>query len=260
MTKASFFVKLLVIFILTVLSSCKSAKTVSSTGEIDSNLSVKQLIKSTQKQEANFKTLQSKLDLEYTEGKKSQSFNLTLRIEKDKAIWISATLGLARALITPKKVQFYDKLNNQYFDGDYKILSEILGTELDFFQVQSLLLGESILNLNKDTYVLSSLNNSYSLSPKKQKALYNLMLLFNPSHFKMDGFIIAQPLENRQLNAQYKKYQNVKNQLFPEEIEILANQDNDQAVIKLEMKSVSLNEDLRFPFRIPKGVKEIVLQ
>jgi hypothetical protein len=48
--------------------------------------------------------------------------------------------------------------------------------------------------------------------------------------------------------------------LFPEEIEILANQDNDQAVIKLEMKSISLNEDLRFPFRIPKGFKEIVLQ
>lgn len=260
MTKASFFVKLLVILILTVLSSCKSVKTVSSSGEIDSNLSGKQLIKSTQKQEANFKTLQSKLDLEYTEGKKSQSFNLTLRMEKDKAIWISATLGLARALITPKKVQFYDKLNNQYFDGDYKILSEILGTELDFFQVQSLLLGESILNLNKDTYVLSSLNNSYSLSPKKQKALYNLMLLFNPSHFKMDGFIITQPLENRELNATYKSYQSVKNQYFPEEIEILANQDNDQAVIKLEMKSVSLNEDLRFPFRIPKGFKEIVLQ
>jgi hypothetical protein len=260
MTKASFFLKLIVVLFLTVLSSCKTPKTVSSTGEIDSNLSVKQLIKSTQKQEANFKTLQSKLDLEYTEDKKSQSFNLTLRIEKDKAIWISATLGLARALITPKKVQFYDKLNNQYFDGDYKILSEILGTELDFFQVQSLLLGESILNLNKDTYVLSSLNNSYSLSPKKQKALYNLMLLFNPSHFKMDGFIIAQPTENRQLNAQYKKYQSVKNQLFPEEIEILANQDNDQAVIKLEMKSISLNEDLRFPFRIPKGFKEIVLQ
>ncbi|TPV35127.1 DUF4292 domain-containing protein [Paucihalobacter ruber] len=250
----------MVVLFLTVLSSCKTAKTVLSSGEIDSDLSVKQLIKSTQKQEANFKTLQSKLDLEYTEGKKSQSFNLTLRIEKDKAIWISATLGLARALITPDKVQFYDKLNNQFFDGDYKILSEILGTELDFFQVQSLLLGESILNLSKDTYMLSSTNNSYSLSPKKQKALYNLMLLFNPSHFKMDGFMISQPLENRQLNAQYKKYQIVKNQLFPEEIEILANQDNEEVVIKLEMKSISLNEDLRFPFRIPNGFKEIVLQ
>ncbi|WP_246085311.1 DUF4292 domain-containing protein [Paucihalobacter ruber] len=260
MTKASFFLKLMVVLFLTVLSSCKTAKTVLSSGEIDSDLSVKQLIKSTQKQEANFKTLQSKLDLEYTEGKKSQSFNLTLRIEKDKAIWISATLGLARALITPDKVQFYDKLNNQFFDGDYKILSEILGTELDFFQVQSLLLGESILNLSKDTYMLSSTNNSYSLSPKKQKALYNLMLLFNPSHFKMDGFMISQPLENRQLNAQYKKYQIVKNQLFPEEIEILANQDNEEVVIKLEMKSISLNEDLRFPFRIPNGFKEIVLQ
>lgn len=260
MTKISFILKSVVVLLLLVLSACKSAKTVSSSAEINTNLSVKQLIKSTQKQEANFKTLQSKLNIEYSEGKKSQSFNLTLRIEKDKAIWINASLGLARALITPKKVQFYDKLNNQYFDGDYKILSEILGTELDFYQVQSLLLGESILNLDKDTYELSTLDNSYTLSPRKQKELYNLMLLFNAAHYKMDGFVITQPLENRQLNATYKSYQSIKNQYFPEQIEILAREENEVVTIKLEMKSISLNEDLRFPFSIPKGYQEILLK
>lgn len=260
MIKTSVIFKIAIVVLWVSLGSCKSAKTISGSGEIDATLSAKQLIKSTQKQEVNFKTLQSRLNLDYIDGKKSQGFNLTLRMEKDKAIWINAALGLARAYITPDKVQFYDKLNNQYFDGDYSLLSDILGTELDFEQVQNLLLGESIFNLNKDTYLLSSIDNSYVLEPKKQKALYNLLLLFNASHYKMDGFVISQPLENRQLNTYYKSYQSIKNQLFPEQIEIVAREDLDEVIIKLEMKSITLNEDLRLPFRIPKGYKEIVLK
>lgn len=254
-----------IIFKITVLllllaNSCKSSKTFVGNGDVNSNLSAKQLIKVVERNNADFKTFQSRLNLEYSEGKKSQSFNFTLRIEKDKTIWLNATLGLARAMITPEKVQFYYKINNEYFDGDYRILSDILGAELDFYQLQSLLLGESVLNLDKGTYNLSNKANSYGLQPKQQQALYNLLVLFNPSHFRMDGFEISQPKENRLLIAEYKSYQKVKNKLFPEQIEIQATEDNESVFIKLEIKSISLDEDLRFPFRIPSGYKEIVLK
>ncbi len=240
--------------------SCKSSKTFVSNGEVNDNISARQLIRAVEKSNTDFKTFQSRLNLEYSEGEKSQSFNLTLRIEKDETIWLSATLGLARAIITPEKVQFYDKINNQYFAGDYSILSDFLGTELDFFQLQSLLLGESIVDLNKGTYNLANSVNSYGLQPKQQKTLYNLLVLFNPSHFKMDGFSISQPRENRQLMTNYKSFQKVNNKLFPEQIDIIATEDNESVFIKLEMKSISLNEALRFPFRIPSGYKEIVLK
>lgn len=248
------------IMLVLLATACKSSKTFVSNGEINNNLSAKQLIRVVERNNADFKTFQSRLNLEYSEGQKSQSFNFTLRIEKDKAIWLNATLGLARALITPEKVQFYYKINNEYFDGDYRILSDVLGAELDFYQLQSLLLGESVLNLDKGTYNLSNQANSYGLEPKQQQALYNLLVLFNPSHFRMDGFEISQPKENRLLKAEYKSYQKVTNKLFPEQIEIIATEDNESVVIKLEMKSISLDQDLRFPFRIPSGFKEIVLK
>ena len=52
-------------------------------------------------------------------------------MEKDKTIWINATLGLARAIITPDKVRFYNRINNQYFEGDYTLISNLLGIELN---------------------------------------------------------------------------------------------------------------------------------
>ncbi len=73
-------------------------------------------------------------------------------MEKDKVIWLSATLGLARLMITPEKVQFYNKIDNEFFDGDYKLLSDFVGVELDFYKVQNILLGQTIFPLDDKSY------------------------------------------------------------------------------------------------------------
>ena len=109
---------------------------------------------------------------------------------------MSAFYGVAKALITPNRVAFYDKWNNQYFDGDYTILSDLLGIELDFEKVQNLMLGESLFNLKKNNYKASTNEASYVLEPKRQNALLELFLLLNPAHFKMDSQQLFQPLKN----------------------------------------------------------------
>ena len=101
------------------LASCKSSRSVVASGKVDSKLSAKQLIKENDKRDAKFKTLQAKVKIEVIDDLKASSYTVNLRMEKDKTIWIGATLGLARAMITPDRVQFYDKINNQYFDSLY---------------------------------------------------------------------------------------------------------------------------------------------
>src|SRR5690606_29045343 len=110
-------------------TSCKSTKSLTSVGELDESLSAKQIIKETENQTPRFKTLQARVQIAYKDGDKSNGTTVTLRIEKDKVIWMSAPLGIARVMITPQRVSFYDKLNNQYFDGDFSLLSDFLGTE-----------------------------------------------------------------------------------------------------------------------------------
>lgn len=250
---------LLFLAVLAFFVGCKSTKTLSANGELISNISAKQLIKSNTKNSTKFKTLTSRIKIETSDGKKTQSFSLSMRMEKDKVIWMSK-LGIVKAIITPTRVAFYNKLDNTYFDGDFSYLSDLLGTELDFEKVQNLLLGEALFNLNEDEFIASTHDKSYLLTPKEQLDLFEIFYLLNPRHFKMDSQQLAQPQENRLLQIDYKDYQEVESQAFPQNIRILAVESNDETIVDLEYKSITLNENLRFPFRIPSGYKEIELK
>ena len=239
-------------------SSCKSTKTIRE-GEANLGLSAKQLIKENAKLTPTFKTLQSKLRITYSEGKKEQTHTVSFRMKKDEVIWISAPFSLLRAKVTPENVAFYNKLDNTYFEGNYKYLSDLLGTELDFDKVQNLLLGEALFNLKDESYKLSVHQNEYALQPKKQRELFELFYILNPSHYKITSQQLSQIQELRHLQIDYKSYQEVDNQKIPELIKVLAVEANDETSIRLEFKSVSLNTELRFPFNIPSSFKKIEL-
>ncbi len=249
-----------IIFMLVALLvfSCKSSKTISA-GEANYNLSTRQLIKENAKQTASFKTLQAKLKITYFQNGKDQTHSVSFRAKKDEILWISATFSVIRAKVTPEKVSFYNKLDNTYFEGDYKYLSELLGTELDFQKVQNLLFGETIFDLKDDAYKSSVDKDVYVLQPKKQRDLFEIFFLLDPSHFKVKSQQISQPKEFRHLQIDYLTYQEVKSQTLPRHIKINAVETNKETIIKLEFKNVSLNEELRFPFKIPSGFKEIKL-
>lgn len=247
------------LLILSLSVGCRSTKTLTSDAVIDKNMTAKRIIRENGKQEVRFKTLQAKVRIDYTEGSKGNGTTVTLRMEKDKAIWMSAPLGVARVMITQDSVKFYDKLNNQYFDGDFSLLTQLLGTDIDFEKVQNIFLGEPIFDLKKDFYVTAPNDESYVLHPKDQRALFELFFLINPGFFKLDSQQLYQPLEKRMLQVDYKKYQEVSKQIFPENIRIIAVEKNDEITIDLDFKSIQLNRDVRFPFTIPSGYKEIEL-
>lgn len=252
--RSQFALVLLTIF----LCNCKSSKTING-GDANFKLSTKQLIKENTKQAPNFTTLQSKLKITLDQNGKTQTHTVNFRAKKDEMLWMNATFSVIRALITPEKVSFYNKLDNTYFDGNYKYLSDLLGTELDFKKVQNLLLGESIFNLKEGDYKAIVDDNTYILQPKKQLDLFEIFFLIDPSYFKVKSQQISQPKEHRHLQIDYISHQVIGKQILPENIKVIAIEENEEIILKLEFKNVSLNEDLNFTFKIPSGFKEIEL-
>jgi len=240
------------------LTSCKSAKGLAS-GEPNLNLSLKQLIRENERRSPNFKTLQAKLKITYSHDGDEQSHSVNFRMKKGEVIWINSAFSVIRAMITPERVSFYNKLDNTYLDGDYNYLSNLLGIDLDYKKVENLLLGEALFGLKDDTYNVSIIDDAYVLQPKEQKALMELFYILSPTHFKVKSQQISQPKERRFLQVDYLNYQEVEKQALPENIKIIALESNKEMIAELEFKSVSLNEDLRFPFSIPSGFDEIKL-
>ncbi|MBQ0787257.1 MAG: DUF4292 domain-containing protein [Oceanihabitans sp.] len=237
---------------------CKSAKTVT-TGNSNLNLTAKQLIKENNKKTPDFKTLVARVKIDYTEGSSSKSTTVSFRMEKNKVIWMSK-LGFIKALITPERVSFYNKLDNTYFDGDYQYLSDLLGTDLDFNKVQNMLLGEALYDLKDGAFEVYTQENQYVLKPKKQPEAFELFYLLDASHFKINSQQLAQAKEKRMLQIDYTSYQEVDKQTFPQQIEINAVEAFQETKLHLEFKSITLNEKLSFPFNIPSGFDEIILK
>ena len=257
MTRQSY---ILVFTLALILFSCKSSKTIAASGNANYNLSTNQLVKAHKKQLPEFKTLQSRLKITLSEGEKTQSHTVSFRMKKDEVIWISAALSIVKAMITPEKVSFYNKLDKTYFEGDFSYLSDLLGTDLDFDKAQNLLLGETLFDLEEQPYTVSVLDSSYVLQPKKQNKLFEIFYILDPIRYQVKSQQISQVKEYRHLQIDYESYQSISNQTLPETIRVVAVEGNDEAIINLELKGVSLNEDLRFPFKIPSGYKAIELK
>jgi hypothetical protein len=181
-------------------------------------------------------------------------------MEKDKAIWLSAPLGIVKAYITPDRVSFYNKLDNEYFDGDFSYLSGILGTDLDFEKVQNLLLGDALFDLRDEKYAMDIANNYYRLKPKNSGDLFKTLFQIEPINYKMASQQISQPWKNRLLEVNYKNYQTINKWLLPDKIAIVAVEGDHINTISIEYRNMEFNRALSFPYDIPSGFKEIALK
>ncbi|MFS4415385.1 DUF4292 domain-containing protein [Maribacter sp. 2307ULW6-5] len=247
-----------VALVLTIMS-CRSTAVVAD-GVPDNRLTAKAVVKAHYQNSAKFKTLRGRLGIDYTDGNNSQGVTVSLRMEKDRGIWMSAPLGIFKAYITPERVSFYNKLENEYFDGDFSYLSQLLGTEVDFGMVQNLLLGEAVTDLREQKYHLGIEDNHYRLTPKQAAVLYKTMFRISPKNYKMALQQLSQPQNGKSLQIAYNSYQEVGGAVLPNNVHVLALDQGERTQIDLEYRNVELDRPLNFPYKIPKGFKEIVLR
>lgn len=227
-----------------------------SSGEVV-NLSAKKIIKNHYRNTLKFKTIRGKLKVRLSNGKTEESFTLSLRMKKDKAIWLSAKFSIVKVYITPKKVRFYSKLDNTYFEGDFTLISKFLGTELDFEKVQNLLIGNALFDLKNERFNSVIQNKTYALTPKRDFELFKRLFLLDAFHFKVKQQRLEQSAEQRLLTIDYPTYQKITGQVFPKNVEIKAEEVNKTTTIQVEYRKITFNENVRFPFKIPSGYKEI---
>jgi len=241
--------------------SCKTTVGVVKERAIDEDLTAKAVIRNHYYSHLNFKTLSGRMKIDYSDGGATQSVSVTFRMEKDKAIWLSAPLGIVKAYITPNRVSFYNKLDNEYFDGDFSYLSRFLGMELDFEKVQNLLLGDALYDLRDEKYSMDIVTNSYyQLKPKKSGDLIKTLFQIEPSNYRMASQLISQPWNKRLLEINYKNYQKINNWILPDKIAIMAIDGDHTNNISIEYRNMEFNRVLSFPYDIPNGFKEIALK
>jgi hypothetical protein len=250
--------KIVFIFLLVIAASCNSSKKYIEAGSIKP-LSAKKIIKKHVSANFSKKTIDAKFKTKFDDGKINQSISVNLKIVKDEVIYLKGTkfITVFKAKITPTSVEYYSPFAKNYFKGDFTMLEKILGTKINFQQLQNLFLGQSIDNFEEKKYEATVDKNAYVLFPKKQETLFDFFLFINPKHFKLNKQSLAQSEKNQLLDIEYNSYRFIENEYFPELINIKAQKEKQATKINFSLKSVIFDSEFTIPFSIPKNYKEI---
>lgn len=245
-----------------MLVSCKSKQKIIAPTELIStatNETAKNIITNHNAINRDFKTAYIKADVDYQDEKQSLSVSADIRLKKDEVILVTVKMfGFtgAKALITPTQVKYYEKVGGKYFEGDYKMLSDWLGTELDFQKVQNLLLGKAIDNLSVGKYNVVSEENNPKLE-EITESNFTKSYVFDAKDFSLNRQEIKQLQPERKMIANYSKYKSYQECVLPVELAIFAIQGNNTTTIAIKNKNISLNEELTFPYSVPSGYEQI---
>lgn len=259
MTKLS---QLIYVFIFgCLLLGCTGSKNIS-TERIHPGLNVKTVINQYNENTSDFTTLAARIQVDYNDGHSSNRIAVNLRMKQDEIVWASASvLGfpVAKLLITPERVSYYESIDNTYFDGHFALLSEWLGVETNYPMVENLLLGNAVFELDPKTYELSTFENSYMLKPEKNTAEFQHAIYLN-EFFKVKRQQVFQHQAGRVLTVDYPEYQQIKNKFFPKKIKLEVREPEGVTQIQIEYRSIDLEASVSFPFDIPTGYQQITFE
>lgn len=243
-----------------ILISCGGTRTITDRADIRKESS-KKVLKKHFKSNFDKNTLSADLKVNLKKSGTSQNVNIKLKIEKDKTIWLSASFfgfPIAKAIITPDRVSYYIKVKKTYFDGDFSQINKLLGAELDFTMLQNLLLGDALFEMDPKNYDSSIDQQAHLLTSTQENQLADLLFWIHPINYKIEKQEIRTFEKDRFLSVKYANYQEIDAASIPGNIEILVKDNKSNATIRMDYKSVKLNETLTFPYKIPSGYKRIL--
>lgn len=252
------FLKYILLFTM-ILTSCKTAKNMIDVNAIAKNISAKKVAKKHIAANFDKTTLDAKLKANFDNGKTKQSLSLSMKMKKDEVIWLRGTkfITVFKAEITPNSVRYYSPVFKHYFEGDFSMIKQFLGVDINFEQLQNLFLGQSLTNVKEEKQEVEIVNNRYILSPEKKAELFDIFFTINPTHFKLDEQSIVNVEKNLRLDVKYPSYNLLNEVVFPAEINIKAKNSKSVTAIKLIYKSVVFDSEVSMSFNIPSGYKKI---
>lgn len=242
--------KTILLLLIISFSSCSLTK---KTIESDRKYSPQKVIRNANKNINKIKYIQAKAKISFTDNKKIQSNTITLRISSNQKLWANATLGAARVLINNDSIKYYNKIERNFFVSDFNYINKIIGIEIDFQILQSLILG--VLFEKYDNSSFNEINDeiySFKKDIVLGKKSFKSMVYISPYNFRILKIIFNDDINKFEVD--YDDYLILENQNIPTKITF---RNNGVENFHIEIKSIVSLDKINLPFRIPKSYKRI---
>ena len=213
-----------------------------------------------EKKRISFTTFSAKIKVDYTNSKgKQPDFVANIRMLKDSVIWISLSndIGIEgiRVLILKDSIKMIDKLANTYQVRPLSHIQELAQLPFTFVDLQDILVGNPVFFTKDSITSYSNAANGYSILTytKLFKNLLTIAADFAVTKSKLDD---NDPALNRTCDLIYNDYENKNGVFFSTQRQITISQRN-KLEVQLKFKDYKFNEELTYPFTVPKKFKRI---
>lgn len=225
--------------------------------------------------EFHFDTFSTKSDFTLIQDGKKTKFKATIRLKKDSVLWMSITpalgIELARVLITQDSVKLINRLEKNYFIGDFEYINKKFNVDLRFDDIQAVMLGNSIafekdeklkFAIDNEMYYLGNMAkrkaNKVDDKPEKVERKKNevVSLWLDEETFKINKFLLSDLTADRFILGAYNNHEVIEDQLLPRDL-MFDIQSDKPAKINVHFYKVSMNKPLSYSFKISSKYERV---
>ncbi|MEA3449207.1 MAG: DUF4292 domain-containing protein [Bacteroidota bacterium] len=265
----------LFVFLTLFFHACKTSRIA---GTSYPNITINELLNAHDTSYVNANILDLRFKAKYTDSTSgTQRATCYIRMYTDSLIWVSVrymNIEGMRMLLTPDSLQFVDRVNKYYYQGNYDYFSRTLMLTPGFFTIQDVLLQKMVVlnpHYQQDLHkkikpCKDSIYYCLKLNAEKPKDVQNRVKVFSPgwveqrfrfypSTHKLASTRLLSILTGDEIQIEYST-NHENNDQYPASIVISL---TGQQYVRLELqnKKAACGDSLKTPFKIPENYEPV---
>jgi len=248
-----------VIVLVVILQSCKGSKSVTDDNSMKKE-NLKAIINQFESSKPQFNTMRGRIKAYFSTNDIQQNINISYRLKHKDTLWMTAKFAgvfeVAKVMMSPENIQFYERIDNNYFSGDFKLVSAFLGMELSYSEIENLLTARNIKAIDILNSDYEAIDDNLIITSNYENGIDQTVRIDKNNMTVVDQIL---NFKGQQLKIDYDSYQVIDNKYFPEQLSLYANKKEEKVKLILTYKSIKLDDKLRFPFKIPSNFSPITL-
>ena len=218
-----------------------------------SALSKSDVLRQISDKQINFNTLLIKAKADLTINNNSNDVSMNIRMQNEKAIWISLTaiagIEVARALITPDSIKILNRIESSYTRKPFSYVYQFANKQVNFKTLLDLFVGNAISGSLNQSSILDINGGQAHLTGDMSGLAY--LLIFN-ENYNLIQSNLNDKAASQTLTVNYSDPKSISGREFPHTVSIKSNASSKMINIDLKYNHVGLNEPVEFPFSVPK--------
>ena len=233
---------------------CKTPSFIFDESKLNLNLTERSIKKNINTANNQINSLTKKGNAMFLFGNKPQGLNFNLKYKKKQGIQIdgSIILPIFKLLISSVDISFYEKLNKQYTSIDYEQIKKLLGININYKNLESILLGKPYDKKYFNSSKLFFKENKYVLVNQNGELRINF---YYDSSFRL----IEQSIDwkNSVIRVVYDSYDLIDKQWIPNFIDISIENKKQKYNLSLKSNNTGINEAFDMNFNVPSDYNKI---